>query len=235
MAFCGSKGRDRPSESLTLVPKSPESRPFPLHTYQSKKVLRAGEPTASRAAGMLRASNLALPGYHHHHLAKAPAGDHCELVMLSGRSTLMLGSTFLGSAVVQLLPSWTETPLMSPLHQAVNSGYLLPGWWHPPVSAESGERGVGCRRFCVVILGVKRALRQRLIWETALGKGFKARRHTGVLASRPRVLGLSAWKDAGQQSENPTISFPVLQEVHSSQGLEDHACTLASRLLGLSG
>lgn len=60
----------------------------------------------------------------HHSLDKAPAGDHHETVTFSCFSTL--GSTLLGSARVQLLPLRIETPRMSPLHQAVNSGYLLP-------------------------------------------------------------------------------------------------------------
>lgn len=33
----------------------------------------------------------------------------------------------------------------------------------------------------------------------------------------------------------PMISFQVLQDVHSSQGWEDQACTLAFRLLGFPG
>lgn len=61
----------------------------------------------------------------HHSLDKAPAGDHHETVTSSCLSTLMLGSMLLGSTMVQLLPRRIETPRMSPLHQAVNSGYLL--------------------------------------------------------------------------------------------------------------
>lgn len=63
------------------------------------------------------------PHGDHHSLDKAPAGNHRETVTFS---TLMLGSTLLGSTMVQLLPRRIETPRMSPLHQAVNSGYLLP-------------------------------------------------------------------------------------------------------------
>lgn len=169
-------------------------------------------------------------------------------------------------------------------------GYLLPGRWHPPVSVEGGGRGAGC----VIILGIKRALRQRPIreaspWEGVhskvphrnpnipscpglislegrastirgpcvrkdkrlrmphehLGSAFNPPPPPGALALHPQVSVLSAPSpEAGLQLSSspptlkgslPTISFRVLQEVHSLQRWEDQARTLASRLLGFPG
>lgn len=101
MAFCGSKLQNQLKVSLTLVPKSPESRLFPLHTHQ----IKGCSPMVSQRQQGLEARCVAgtllsaLCGTHRHHnsLDETPAIDHGETVRVPfptlssyfGLSTLM--------------------------------------------------------------------------------------------------------------------------------------------------
>lgn len=59
-----------------MVPKSPESRPFPLNTHQSKKMFLDGEPVAATLLSTLCGTF----GHRHHSLDETRAGNRDEMV-----------------------------------------------------------------------------------------------------------------------------------------------------------